>query len=537
MAGAEPVVPHQNSHPVAEDPGAVIRSFASPTAPPSGALPVLVVAWIVSGVVHAIILVLFLFVTVNTTNANVSTQTEVITKIDDDKPSDANLTNDDLGTDPQEALNYNNVRIEEISVPGPPNPTEEVGNLNTGETTPMNVPPPPGMFASENGTGGGIKSPKLGEMMPSDLAGGMRGIFAPGGIGGRSGSTRQRMVNEGGGNTASEAAVAAGLKWIVQHQAPDGHWSLDGFNQHGRCNCNGFGQNNDMAATAFGLLPLLGAGETHKKKDGVYTKNVDSALKYLMRKQDREGNFGGGMYAHGLATIAICEAYGMTSDPKLKVSAQQAINFIRRAQSESGGWRYEPRMGGDMSVVGWQVMALKSGQMAGLEVDDSRNPTLTKANKFIKSCASADETGYGYTGPDKAPTMTAVGLLCKLYLGTGTRNTGIVGGVNRLSQESAPGTTPSLYYYYYATQVMHHAGGPAWEKWNPRMRDLLIGKQDQGRTKGHPHLKGSWSPAGDVHAGAGGRLMITSLSILTLEVYYRHLPLYRRDAGKAMVSN
>ena len=47
-----------------------------------------------------------------------------------------------------------------------------------------------------------------------------------------------------------------GLKWIVQHQAPDGHWSLDGFQQHGRCNCNGFGQNNDVAATAFGLLPL-----------------------------------------------------------------------------------------------------------------------------------------------------------------------------------------------------------------------------------------------------------------------------------------
>ena len=134
--------------------------------------------------------------------------------------------------------------------------------------------------------------------------------------------------------------------------------------------------------------------------------------------------------------------------------------------------------------------------------------------------------------------MTAVGLLCRLYLGTGTKNTGIVGGVNRLLKDAPPGSTPSMYYYYYAAQVMHHVGGPVWEAWNPKMRDLLISKQDQGKTKGRPHLKGSWSPAGDVHAGAGGRLMITSLSILTLEVYYRHLPLYRRDLGnKAMVSN
>ena len=38
-----------------------------------------------------------------------------------------------------------------------------------------------------------------------------------------------------------------------------------------------------------------------------------------------------------------------------------------------------------------------------------------------------------------------------------------------------------------------------------------------------------WSSAGDVHGSAGGRLMITSLNLLTLEVYYRHLPLYYRD--------
>jgi hypothetical protein len=87
-----------------------------------------------------------------------------------------------------------------------------------------------------------------------------------------------------------------------------------------------------------------------------------------------------------------------------------------------------------------------------------------------------------------------------------------------------------MYYYYYATQVMHHFGGEAWEKWNPKMRDTLIARQDKGTDRAHPHQKGSWPAAGDAYGDYGGRLMVTSLSLLTLEVYYRHLPLYRRDA-------
>src|SRR5262249_8770620 len=155
---------------------------------------------------------------------------------------------------------------------------------------------------------------------PFGTAGGMNGAMIPGGWGGRSGSTREQLVREGGGNEESEAAVAAGLKWLVQHQASDGHWSLDGFHQHGHCNCKGNGQNNDIAATAFGLLPLLGAGEIHTNAKALYGKNVDRALSYLMRKQNGEGSYGGGMYAHGLATIAVCEAYGMTGDSRLRNS-------------------------------------------------------------------------------------------------------------------------------------------------------------------------------------------------------------------------
>jgi hypothetical protein len=245
-----------------------------------------------------------------------------------------------------------------------------------------------------------------------------------------------------------------------------------------------------------------------------------------MRKQDKDGGFPGGLYAHGLATIAICEAYGLTADPMLKPHAQAALNYIVRAQDpQGGGWRYTPRTPGDTSVVGWQVMALKSGQMSGLNVPPL---TLKMAEKYLDACETTNGSeptgGYGYTGPQETPTMSAVGLLCRQYLGTPRRNQALQTGVKKL-KATPPAAHKNIYYQYYATQVYHHMGGEFWDFWNAGpggkngMRDVLV--EQQGRD-------GSWDPSGDSHAGAGGRIMQTSLSLLTLEVYYRHLPLYQR---------
>ena len=110
------------------------------------------------------------------------------------------------------------------------------------------------------------------------------------------------------------------------------------------------------------------------------------------RQDKRTGYFGGGMYAHGLATIAMCEAYGMTQDPNLRRPAQMAINYIVSAQHDAGGWRYSPGQAGDTSVAGWQVMALKSAQMAGLDVPEL---TMKKAQNFVEAvCAKDADEGY-----------------------------------------------------------------------------------------------------------------------------------------------
>ena len=347
----------------------------------------------------------------------------------------------------------------------------------------------------------------------------------------RSAANRRKMLEEGGGNAESEAAVASGLKWLAQHQAPDGHWSIDGFPQHGKCRCTGTGSiNNDIAGTALGLLPFLGAGKTHRRSDdNPYQRTVDKGLKYLASRQNAKGYFGGGSYyAQGLATIAVCEAYGLTSDPALKRSAQPAVDNIVSAQNANGGWDYLPgTLRTDTSVGGWQLMALKSGKMAGLVVPEK---STKAASRWLDRVMAPDGAGYGYDAPGDTNTMTAVGLLCREHLGWGPRNSDLSKGVAKLQTLFGPmPDLKNMYYYYYSTQVVYHFGGEAWGKWNPKMRDGLIAKQDKGTDV--PHQKGSWSPTEDAHGAAGGRLMVTSLSLLTLEVYYRYPPLHRQNAG------
>jgi hypothetical protein len=447
--------------------------------------------------------------------------------------------NDEI-EDPDLNIRINTPKTGPVDVPGEPNPSEPVGIPTGPDSHPTDIPPVRGL--GRHGLGGGAEGAE--GTAPAELpmgGDGLTGSRKPGSFYGRSAGAKQKALEQEGGTKESEAAVSLGLEWIVRHQAPDGFWSLDGFHRHGHCNCRNRGNHhNDIAGTAFGLLPLLGAGHTHKsgkESPEAYRKAVRNGLGYLLRKQSRvTGEFGGGMYAHGLATIAVCEAYGLTQDPNLKRGAQAAVDYIVKAQHGAGGWRYAPRQAGDISVVGWQVMALKSAQMANLDVPAR---TLKKAIDFLDSIMADSDKDYGYGYTDRgqsSETRTAIGLLCRLYLQHLGPATKIMSqGVDNWIKKNPPKNGKNMYYYYYATQVLHHLNNKDWEAWNARMRDILVREQ---LTPRHPdwqerykHELGSWSPEGDPYGGVGGRLMITSLSILTLEVYYRHLPLFRRESG------
>ena len=291
--------------------------------------------------------------------------------------------------------------------------------------------------------------------------------------------------------------------------------------------CTGTGEVlADAGATALGLLPFLAAGQTHKSK-GPYKEHIRKGLAWLIRHQQPDGNLAKGavqmMYSHGLATIALSEAYGLTGDREVGMAAQGAVNFILNAQNAAdGGWRYNPRDPGDTSVVGWQLMALKSAHMAGLNVGGS---VFSGTSKWLDSVAVHDGTEYAYQpGQGPSPTMTSVGLLCRQYLGAKRDNPMLTGGMGYLMNHLPDEGFPNIYYWYYATQVMHNMSGSEWDTWNRKMRDLLVRTQVRNVDE---CANGSWAPEKDAWGRHGGRVMQTSLSALTLEIYYRYLPLFK----------
>jgi hypothetical protein len=217
----------------------------------------------------------------------------------------------------------------------------------------------------------------------------------------------------------------------------------------------------------------------------------------------------------------------MTKDEALRGPAQAAVNFIEMAQNPNiGAWRYTPGSdSGDTSVVGWQVMALKSAQMAGLAVDTGK---LDLVQKWLRSVAKGHYMGLFAYQPyrEPSPTMTAVGLLCRQYLGAGKDERFMQEGVEYLMNNMPDADNRDVYSWYYSTQVMHNLVDANWDRWNRQVRRVLIETQCRDQSC----ATGSWDPerpSPDGWGAKGGRVFMTSLSTLTLEVYYRYLSLYK----------
>ncbi|MBL8890390.1 MAG: terpene cyclase/mutase family protein [Planctomycetaceae bacterium] len=390
-----------------------------------------------------------------------------------------------------------------------------------------------------------LETPEMMDTMPMvvpDVVGALSEVVPAAGSTGdafshrSSADARQQMLKNNGGTAASEEAVELGLKWIAAHQLPDGSWDLNhqvGPGRH-RQSPNPGKADGRFGATGLALLPFLGKGYTHT--EGPYQKTVRDGLAYLIRNIQPQGANGGSymdgagsLYSHAICTIVLCEAFGMTLDSKLHPPANAALHFIVHAQDPiGGGWRYRPQQPGDTSVVGWQLMALKSGNMMGIAAPPV---VFERTKKFLNSVQADGGAQYRYLdGRPAQKGPTAVGVLSRMYmdwkkdhptLEKAVAHLGGMGPDTRVNQE----TEADMYYNYYATQVMRHYGGQPWEKWNGEMRDFLIENQAK-----EGYEAGSWYFSHGHASEAGGRLYSTSMAVMTLEVYYRHLPLYKMDA-------
>jgi len=339
----------------------------------------------------------------------------------------------------------------------------------------------------------------------------------------RRGEARREAARARGGSTESEAAVERGLAWLALHQAIDGSWQFDlsGCRCDGACRDPG-SLESSTASTAIALLPFLGAGSTHL--DGRYQETVSRGIYYLvsrMQPTPRGGDFcEGTLYGHGVTTLALAEALGMTKDEMLVPYVRDAVRFIETAQDlHSGGWRYLPGQSGDITVTAWQLAALKSASLAGMETP---SPAIDGVRRFLDRVQTQKGAAYGYRTPAAKPCTSAIGLLCRMYTGWGTSQEPLLRGITNLAK---PGPAPqAIYHNFYLSQALLQLDHPVWPRWNAKNRDQIVAQQAR-----FGHETGSWFFA-DPDTAPGGRLAHTALAVLTLEVYYRLLPIYGEEA-------
>ncbi len=374
------------------------------------------------------------------------------------------------------------------------------------------------------------------------------GLGGPAG-GGRGKGGRRTQRGSVRGSRKEQIAVDWGLKWLADHQdvGSDGKWDADDFMKHDppedKCDGSG-GQLYDVGLTGLSLLAFLGAGYTDRgsKRENKYAKNVRKGLRYLMQSQAEDGVFGtrathSFMYNHAIATLAMCEAFWMTGNPRYKKPAQEGLNFLAMARNPYMAWRYEPRGGeNDTSVTAWCVMALKSGKFANLEVDPS---AFDGARQWIDKMTDPNfgQVGYNFPGgsssrpegkqdrfpAEKSQSMTAAGILTRIFLGEDPRKSEMIKKGAKLCLGLTPTWNPDdgsidMYYWYYATLALYQVGGKSWKTWNEAMKTAIV---DNQHAQGSGTREGSWDPIG-CWGDDGGRIYSTATMVMCLEIYYRY---------------
>ena len=348
-------------------------------------------------------------------------------------------------------------------------------------------------------------------------------------------SDREQIAQQRGGTEDTEAAVRAALRWLASVQNDDGHWDA---RAHGGGaerivageDRKGAGTRADTGITGLALLAFLAAGETHVK--GQYREQVQHGLEFLLRQQASDGNLAGNatsfarMYCHGMATLAVSEAYAMTGDERIRPYLVRAIAYTVSAQNlTDGGWRYHPGDRGDMSQFGWQVMALKSAESAGIAVPQNTRHLM---QRFLAGCGTGRQGGLaGYrTGEPATRTMTAEALVCRIFLHDNLNALAANEAADYMVEELPGDGRTNLYYWYYGTLALFHLQDERWDRWNRALQRQLLRNQRSDET-----LAGSWDP-NTVWGGCGGRVYTTAMATLCLEVYYRYLPLYERGGAR-----
>ena len=316
---------------------------------------------------------------------------------------------------------------------------------------------------------------------------------------------------------ASDRAIRRALDYLKASQKPDGAWEA------------GFGKATSV--TSLSVLAFLAAGHV-PGEPGPYRESVERGIRYVLAHQKPNGlivsnTSHGPMYCHGISTLMLAEVVGMSADPALAEEARaalsKAVDLILKAQdlskgkSHEGGWRYQPTSrDSDLSVSGWQVMALRAAKGAGCTVPSGQ---IDKALSYVKRCAVKDGGGFAYQpGGGANNPRTGTGVLALEICGAHLSPEAVAGAEYLLKHPPRWANEYFFYEAYYCSQATFQVGDRYFAAYHPKLAAILVE---------HQEADGSWL-SGDGNDRSGGRPYCTAMAALALAVEYRYLPIYQR---------
>ncbi len=311
-------------------------------------------------------------------------------------------------------------------------------------------------------------------------------------------------------------AIVRALEFLAAEQNPSGSWTIQAYGE-------------STSGTSLAIMSFLAAG--HLPGEGPYGETILKGVRWVIGSQHENGMLlakksHGPMYCHGISTLMLAEVLGeLDKDDadRCRKALEKAIALILAAQNVSkgdrhqGGWRYEPSSNdSDLSVTGWQLLALRAAKNIGCDVPAEN---IDQAVAYVKMCSLGGQGGFCYQpNSGSTPTRTGTGILCLEICGDHQAPETMTAADYLLNQPLRPHSPYYFYGVYYCTVGMFKVGGRYWDETRDSITDQLLASQN---------VDGSWN------ANFGGerdmgKIYCTSMAVLALGVEYQFLPIYQR---------
>lgn len=318
-------------------------------------------------------------------------------------------------------------------------------------------------------------------------------------------------VSEHGITQQSRNSVLSALHWLKSVQKPDGSW----------------GTSAKSAFTGKALLCFLANGHTPKSAE--FGDCVNKAMLWLAN--DRIDTKSLHAYAHGIKTLALAEAYGMTGNQKIKVALEKCLSIILDGFRPEGSFNYNYDIKSernDLSFASWNYAAMNAALNARIS-HPKLKPTIQQSIEWLKSATTGKynfpyaTTGGEFKEAESKHTMRAAGTSTLQAFGEGDfpelqNDLKEIAYSDILNLRWQDPIKECLYGWYYATQAMYNLGGKPWASWHGRIQSMLVRAQNK---------EGYWQYPGDYHGGNVGdettqKVYATAFCVLMLSTPYRY---------------